>query len=141
MNEWRTVILGPALSRKELFTAIELHRVNASQDNDLKVTFTVNGEVMGSRLNKLSSGESATIEVKVEDADEFPSTYLIELFYDRGPKGRKASVVATQLIDDNASAKFTHKPFAGKGYYFARVTSKSGTNKNFKAWTAPVWFE
>jgi hypothetical protein len=114
-------------------------RVYATEDRDLKVTFTVNNHIMGSRRPSIQGG--ATARVAVSDEDEPNSRYMVQLFYDRGPGGTPAAVVLTRTINNNGTAVFNHTPVGGRGYYFAVVTGLQGANRDFRAWTAPVWFE
>ena len=48
--ESRTVLLAPALTRADLYEAMRAHRGYATEDKDLVVEFTVDGQVMGSVL-------------------------------------------------------------------------------------------
>lgn len=141
INENRTVILARELTRSALLEAMKERRVYASEDKDLKVTFTVNGHIMGSIRPPMPAAGLARVRVTVSDEDEPDSRYRVQLFYDRAPGGPLATVVLTRTISNNGTATFNHTPFNRKGYYFVVITGLQGANKDFQAWTAPVWFE
>lgn len=65
----------------------------------------------------------------------------MDLFYDQVPGGPAAAVVQSRTIANNGTATFSHTPANRRGYYFVLITGLQGGNKDFRAWTAPVWFE
>jgi hypothetical protein len=141
LTQARTVVLAPKLTRKEVLKALKERRVYATQDSDLKIHLTVNGEPMGSRLEALDDGEEVTVEVRLEDDDDDNSSYLVSLYYDDRPGFSIAKVVEQATVDNNEGVTFTHAPKSGRGYYFIEVKSTKGGNKGLMAWTAPVWLE
>jgi hypothetical protein len=141
INENRTVVLAPELTRTAILRAMQERRVYASEDMDLKVLFTVNGNIMGSIRPRLQSGAAAAIRVGISDTDEPNSRYRVDLYYDSGPGGPPAQIIDTRTVSNNSNVTINHMPINRGGYYFVVVTGLLGANKDYMAWTAPVWFE
>lgn len=139
INENRTVVLAPELTRAALLQAMKERRVYATEDKGFRVTFTVNNHIMGSRRPPVQG--VVTARVRVSDEDQSNSRFSVQLFYDRAPGGPPAAPVQTLTTNNNGTATFNHTPFNRRGYYFAVVAGLQGANRDFRAWTAPVWFE
>lgn len=137
----RTVVLAPRLTRDNILDALKRRRVYASQDNDLKVGFKLNGEVMGSRLSALGVGEPAEISIRIDDGGAATNTYLVKIYYDDRPGYGLAKLIDQGTTANHKTITFSHTPKAGKGYYFTEVTITKGDNKGKRAWTAPIWLE
>lgn len=140
LTEARTVVLARELTRSAILQAMKERRVYATEDKDLKILFTVNGQPMGSILPRLQGG-AAQIRVGASDQDEPASRYRVTIFYDTGPGGPQAQQIAVRDLNNNATVTVTHAPVGGRGYYFVVVTSTSDANEGYSAWTAPIWFE
>lgn len=136
----RTVVLASRLTREAILKALSEGHVYASQDNDQEVHFTVNGNIMGSRLDAVGTGESVSIAVRVDDGHG-NSSYKIKVYYDNAPAGGLAQVVSQQTVKNHVAISFDHVPKKGKGYYFIEIKSMSGENRGLMTWTAPIWFE
>jgi hypothetical protein len=89
ITETRTVVLAPSLTRENIIQAMQERRVYATEDKDLKVTFTVNNKVMGSINPRLQTGSTATIRVGVSDTDEPNSRYRWNSIMTAGREGMR----------------------------------------------------
>ena len=65
----RTVIISPSLNRDNLLEAIAKNRTYRSASPDISLDFSINGEIMGSRL---SSPETLNIKIKASDKSGTP---------------------------------------------------------------------
>jgi len=65
-NEARTVVLAPELNRNSIFDAIRNLRVYSTEDSNLEIMYTVNGNIMGSMLD---SPNNLSIIVDINDPD------------------------------------------------------------------------
>jgi len=121
----RTVVLAKSLSRSNIFDAIRNRRVYATEDKNLRISYTVNGEVMGRILSNPSS-------LKFNVSVNSPSGNKIEkleLYADGKLRSSK------NYSSTSASWSFTLTP--SYGYYFIKVNLKDGKT----AVTAPIWID
>ena len=124
-NTGRTVILADSLSRENIYDAIRNMRVYATEDNDLKIYYTLNGVEMGTILDMMP--EEVNIKVKTSDPTD-SSRMTVEVIANGGV------TVASQTVDESsAETEFTLSP--NYSYYYIRVTQADGNI----AVTAPVW--
>ena len=127
--EFRTVLLAPALTRADLFVALRANRGYATLDGDLRVSFTVDGAVMGSTL---SPRTRYTVAATVSDPDVLVAgdrVTRLDLVSDGG------AVVASKAVNAHSVSWSLPVTSATARYYFLRVTTGDGVT----AWTAPVW--
>ena len=128
-HQSRTVVLAPSLTRDNLMEGYEAMRFYASEDWNVKVTFTVNGEVMGSSLTDV---DEVNIEVSVDDEDASEKTSSIKVLWGVP----KSGVLAKTLISKINSETLSYTGNApNAAYYFLEITQKDGD----KIYTAPVW--
>ena len=121
----RTVVLAKKLTREDIFDAIRNLRVYATEDKDLRVSYTVNGEVMGQTLYSPSSLQ-----------------FNINVTSPSGNKIKKLELYADGKVVDSKSYSgttadwsFTKTP--DSKYYFVKVTM----NDKKTALTAPIWID
>ncbi len=124
-NTGRTVILADSLSRENVYDAIRNMRVYATEDNDLNIYYTLNGEDMGTILDENPS--EVNIKVKTSDATD-SSTMTVEVIANGG-----VTVASKTANESEAETEFTLAP--DYNYYYIRVTQADGNI----AVTAPVW--
>ncbi|SHO52528.1 Ig-like domain-containing protein [Anaerocolumna xylanovorans] len=123
-NDARDVIITDNFTEQGIYDALKDHKVYATEDKNLEITYTVNDELMGNIINEVP--ESLNLNVTLNDADDAI---------------QKAEVIANSgrvvyTWDVNAQSKelsTTLKP--DYSYYYIRVTEKDGD----LAVTAPVW--
>lgn len=124
-NTGRTVILADSLTRENIYDAIRNMRVYATEDNDLKIYYTLNGMEMGTVLDETPS--EVNIKVKTNDPTD-SGMMTVEVITNGG------LAVATKKVEAaSGEADFTLYP--DKNYYYIRVTQADGNI----AVTAPVW--
>ena len=122
----RTVILAETLTEEALYAAMKDRRVYATQDSDLTVYYTLNGEVMGSILPK---SEEAEITVFLSDPTD-EAIGSVEVVADGG------EVIDSAYVGTPAKVLELSVP-GGYSYYYLRVTQPDGD----VAVTAPVWMD
>ena len=127
-NDARDVILTDDFSEQGIYEAIRAMRMYATEDKNLAVSYTVNGEQMGSSITVVP--DQLTFDVTVYDPDKSDSISKVELVANSG------KVVYTW--DDPAqlaAGTLTATLSPDYSYYFVRVTEGDGD----LAVTSPVW--
>ena len=127
-NDARDVILTDDFSEQGIYEAIRAMRMYATEDKNLAVSYTVNGEQMGSSITVVP--DQLTFDVTVYDPDKSDSISKVELVANSG------KVVYTW--DDPAqlaAGALTATLSPDYSYYFIRVTEGDGD----LAVTSPVW--
>ncbi len=126
-NTARTVIITDDFSETGLLTGLKNMSVYTSEDKNLNISYTVNGQMMGGIITDVPSSP-LTFVVNVDDPDTNDVISTIEIVTNSG------RVAASQTFTSNiANWEFTLP--AAQGYYYVRVTQ---ADKNI-AVTAPVW--
>jgi len=136
----RMGVWADSLSEQGFKDAILARRCYASEDEDMVIQFTVNGEMMGS-VTPIGVTPVANCRISFEDKGEPNAEYRVKLFYDDAIGGEPAAVIEDVSVEPGVTeVAFIHSSAAG-GYYFAKVTQKRSedTDCNDDAWTAPVW--
>lgn len=128
----RTVILARELSRDSLIAAYRAMRFYASDDWNVKVNFTVNGQPMGSTI---IGNSKATIKVTVDDPDAADQITSIKVFYGQPGSGELATALTS--VTNKKSLTFKHTIEDNDSfYYYVEITQADGD----KIYTAPIWF-
>jgi hypothetical protein len=134
-HEMRTVLLAPSLTPANLYSAMSESRGYATLDKNLRISFTVNGMVMGSILSPATKSYSVSIHIEDPDRTASDAVTMVELVSDGGQVVWRADTHST-VIDLKAalSSDSAH-------YYYLRVTTQSGIDgmPGVTAWTSPVW--
>ena len=129
-NDARDVILTNDFSEQGIYDAIRALRVYATEDKNLQITYTVNGESMGTIFTDENAPEKLNVAVTLYDPDASDSVAKVELIVDGG---------VTAYTWDNAAelaeGSLTAELDSEYSYYYVRVTQKDGD----LAVTAPVW--
>ena len=127
-NDARDVILAESLSEDALYEAIRAMRVYATEDKNLEITYTVNGNQLGSILTEVP--ENLSIDVTLYDPDKTDSISKVEVVVNSGKTAYtwdNAAELASGSLHVDLEPKYS--------YYFIRVTQGDGD----LAVTAPVW--
>ena len=127
-NDARDVIITDNFSEEGIYEAIRERRMYSTEDKNLELGYTVNGNMMGSTLSTVP--EALDIEVSVADPDKTDPISKVEIVANSG------KVVYTW--DDPtelAAGLLTAQLAPSYSYYFVRVTEADGD----LAVTAPVW--
>lgn len=124
-NTARSVILADSLTEDNLYDAMRNRRVYATEDNDLKITYKLNNEIMGTILNSKPDGVNINVDISDPDQESIGKVEVIV----NGGKVAAAKTVAASAED------VTFQLPANYSYYYIRVTQP---DKDI-AVTAPVW--
>ena len=127
-NDARDVIYTDNFSEEGIYDAIRQLRVYATEDKNLEINYTVNGEPLGTIFSEVP--EKLNIAVTLYDPDSSDSISKVEVVVNSGK-------VAYTWADaaDFASGSLEVELDPNYSYYFIRVTQADGD----LAVTAPVW--
>ncbi|HMD00990.1 MAG TPA: T9SS type A sorting domain-containing protein, partial [Ferruginibacter sp.] len=125
------VVLASTLKRDTIMAAFKAMRFYASDDWNAQVTFTVNGNYMGSDI---STNNNSSIYVNVSDPDAGDNVDSIIVYSGQPGSGINATMIASAAGSNTLS--FTHSTTETvQYYYFAKIKQTDGDI----IWTAPVW--
>ena len=127
-NAARDVILTDDFSEQGIYDAIRARRVYATEDKNLEINYTVNGQMLGSIISEVP--EKLNIAVSVNDPDRTDSITKVEVVVNSGK-----TIYTWDNPADLATGNLTCTLDPDYSYYFIRVTEGDGD----LAVTAPVW--
>ncbi len=127
-NDARDVIVTDDFSLEGIYEAIRQKRVYATEDKNLEINYTVNGEQMGHSFAEVP--EKLDLSVRVYDPDASDSISKVEVIVNSGKVAHTWNDPAVLAAGDLA---VTLDPIYS--YYYIRVTQGDGD----LAVTAPVW--
>ena len=127
-NDARDVILTDDFSEEGIYAALRAMRVYATEDKNLEIGYTVNGEMLGSIIETVP--EKLDFEISFYDPDRTDSISKVELVVN---SGKVAYSWSDPEVLAKGSVSVTLDP--DYSYYFVRVTEGDGDI----AVTAPVW--
>ena len=131
----RTFILATSLGKVAMLDAMKHRRTYASLDKDIQCRYSVNGEIMGSTLNRPSA---LKFDVKVSDPDD--KITKLDIVKDGGQVAEvynpapASSIHWTPEIKDSASKYFFVRVWTGRG-----GDAPGADPSKPVAWLAPVW--
>ncbi|MDY5943439.1 MAG: S-layer homology domain-containing protein [Oscillospiraceae bacterium] len=126
-NDARDVILTDDFSEDGIYAALRARRMYATEDKNLEIDYTVNGNMMGSIIDV---PEKLNFEISFNDPDRTDSIAKVELVVNSGKVAYtwdSAADLAKGSVSVELAPEYT--------YYFVRVTEGDGD----LAVTAPVW--
>ena len=126
-NDARDVVLTDNFSEEGIYEAIRNYRVYATEDKNLEIRYTLNGQMLGSVI---PDADRADIRVSVFDPDGTDSISKVEVVVNSGAVAYTwddPAELSTGELECSLSADYN--------YYFIRVTQGDGDI----AVTAPVW--
>ena len=126
-NDARDVILTDDFSEQGIYDALRAIRMYATEDKNLDLDYTVNGNMMGSIIDV---PEKLNFEISFNDPDRTDSIAKVELVVNSGKVAYtwdSAADLAKGSVSVELAPEYT--------YYFVRVTEGDGD----LAVTAPVW--
>lgn len=126
-NTARTVVITDQLTETGLLTGLKNMSVYATEDHNLNIGYTVNGEMMGSIIETVPE-TPLQFAVNVDDADSGDIISKVEIITNSGR-------IAASKTFDSTLVDWTFELAPEQGYYYVRVTQ---ADKNI-AVTAPVW--
>ena len=124
-NTARSVVLASGLTEEGIYDAIRNYRVYATEDNDLSIRYDLNGNAMGSILNKQDTVE---ITAKISDLTD-SGDMKVEVIVNGG------LVIGSQTLSGGSGTVTFTFDSNDYSYYYLRVTQ---ADQNI-AVTAPVW--
>ncbi len=127
-NDARDVIVTDNFTLEGIYEAIRQRRVYATEDKNLEINYTVNGQLLGHSFKEIP--EKLNLNVQVFDPDAADSISKVEVIVNSGKVAHTWSSAA-ELATGNLSV--TLDPTYS--YYYIRVTQGDGD----LAVTAPVW--
>lgn len=137
----RTAVLTDRLTKADVLQALKARRVYATEDRNLHVFFTVNGQPLGSII-RTQNPLDLTIDVQISDPDEPNAQYTVELYRDEiGGDMIDGSIDEAELEGDGAVSFSGQRFESGRSFFFVKVVQEGANNKEDFAWTAPVWVE
>lgn len=142
-NTARTVVLAQNLTRDDIYEALRNRRVYATEDDNLRIRYTVNGHVMGYIYPDGSTPtEPMDFYVNLQDPDGALAGGTVSVIVNGGlvaasttiktDSSAGALLIRSQNGDD-FTWKFKLQP--DYSYYYIQVIEPNG----LKAVTAPVW--
>ena len=126
-NDARDVILTDDFTEDGIYAALRARRMYATEDKNLELDYTVNGNMMGSIIDV---PEKLNFEISFNDPDRTDSIAKVELVVNSG-KVAYTWDSAADLTKGSVSVELA----PAYTYYFVRVTEGDGD----LAVTAPVW--
>ncbi len=126
-NDARDVILTDDFTEDGIYAALRARRMYATEDKNLELDYTVNGNMMGSIIDV---PEKLNFEISFNDPDRTDSLAKVELVVNSGKVAYtwdSAADLAKGSVSVELAPEYT--------YYFVRVTEGDGD----LAVTAPVW--
>ena len=126
-NDARDVILTDDFTEDGIYAALRARRMYATEDKNLELDYTVNGNMMGSIIDVPAK---LNFEISFNDPDRTDSIAKVELVVNSGKVAytwKSAADLAKGSVSVELAPEYT--------YYFVRVTEGDGD----LAVTAPVW--
>jgi len=127
-NDARDVILTDNFTEEGIYQAIRDMHMYATEDKNLLVNYSVNGQIMGSSITEVP--QTLDISVSVNDPDPTDSIAKVEVVVNSGKVAHTWDNAA-----ELAAGELSVTLDSGYSYYFIRVTEADGD----LAVTAPVW--
>ena len=133
--EVRTVLLATSLTPENIYDAMRANRGYATQDQNLRIYYTLNDQIMGSVLEPGASKYVARIQVEDPDRTRNDAVTLVEIVSDGGQVVARIPTSGTK-VDLTITL-----PSLDVHYFYVRLTTASNLSgtEGVTAWTSPVW--
>lgn len=133
-NTARSVVLADSLSEADIYDAMRNYRVYATEDNDLNLYYTLDGNIMGSILSGTDVGETVNLTLRLADAtDSLDGTTVYVIV--NGGKTAASYTIQSKARAISWDEEVTISVPADYNYYYLKVVQPDGDI----AVTAPVW--
>jgi hypothetical protein len=131
-TQGRTVVLATSLTKNNIADAYRNRRFYASQDYNLKVSYTIGTKQMGS-ITTIAGTPTITVSVSDDDAEATTSIVVKS-----GVPGSGSNPTTLTSNTNSSTLTFTDNSLANLStkYYYIEVTQADG----HKAWTSPIWY-
>ncbi|MCD8052799.1 MAG: hypothetical protein LUF00_01870 [Lachnospiraceae bacterium] len=126
-NTARSVVLADSLTEDDIYDAMRNYRVYATEDNDLSIYYTLDGNIMGTILSESDVDDTVTLSVNLSDPTD-SSLGTVSVIVNGG------YVLASQTVSGSEDT-VTFSVSSDYSYYYIKVVEADGDI----AVTAPVW--
>ena len=134
-NTHRTVLLAEDLTRESLYDAMRNRRAYATENQTMKVDYTVNGEVMGTIFDY--NPDTLNVSVSISNETNFIGTVSL-VAGNRFQNGSTRVIQSETFSTFDAEWDFTID--AGYDYYYIKIQQPGNVNDGrHLTYTAPVW--
>lgn len=140
----RTGVLCSSLTKQGLLEAMRRNRTFATEDKNLDLRFSANGNLMGSTLVLAANGD-VKFEVALQDPDDSTTDYEIRLYHGLVDPKTRSQVPNWKLKDGfedkytlHGNGMLTIPDYVASGdheFFFVKVAQEDGD----RAWSAPIW--
>ncbi|MBE5935087.1 MAG: hypothetical protein E7262_04775 [Lachnospiraceae bacterium] len=127
VNDKRSVILAKKLSEDSIYDAMRNNRCYSTEDYDFQLKYTLNGYIMGSKVNISRIGENVNLSIDLKDPSD-SKIGKVEVIVNYN------NVLHTEYISSNSKVLNLTFP-ANYSYYYIRITQD---DKDMIV-SAPVW--
>lgn len=126
-NTARTVVLADSNNEENIYDAMRNRRIYATEDNNLSIYYTLNGNIMGTALEKEDVDDTVNISVDVSDASG-EAIGTVQVIVNGGLVLAEKKVASSEeTVTFNLESNYS--------YYYIKVVEADGDI----AVTAPVW--
>lgn len=131
-TQGRTVVLATSLTKANIADAYRNMRFYASEDYNLKVTYTIANKPMGSTITQAGT-PTISVSVSDDDGEAVSSIALLS-----GVPGSGSTPTTLTSVSNTNTLTYTHTGLANNStrYYYLLVTQADG----HRAWTSPIWY-
>ncbi len=131
-TQGRTVVLATSLTKANIADAYRNMRFYASEDYNLKVTYTIGSKPMGSTTTQAGT-PTISVSVSDDDAETVSSIAVIS-----GVAGSGSAPTTLTSVSNSNTLTYTHTSLTNNTsrYYYILVTQADG----HRAWTSPIWY-
>ncbi|MEG1001753.1 MAG: CehA/McbA family metallohydrolase [Clostridium sp.] len=126
-NTARTVIEAPNLTRESLYNSLNEMRVYSTEDENLRISYSLNGSTMGSKLEET---DKLSFNINVKDIDNGDNIKNISVIGDGG----KVIKSIDNINNEEKNWEF-NLDNSDSSYYYVKVVEVDGDI----AVTAPIW--
>jgi hypothetical protein len=137
----RTAVLAERLTKANILQALKARRVYATEDQNLQIRFSINGQPMGSII-RTREPLDLTIDVEISDPDEPNALYQVELYRDEVGDEMIEDPIDQSELEGNGVVSFSGQRFeTGRSFLFIKIAQIGSNGREEFAWTAPIWVE
>lgn len=131
-TQGRTVVLATSLTKANIADAYRNMRFYASEDYNLKVSYTIGGKQMGSTTTQAGT-PTISVSISDDDGEAVSSIALLS-----GVPGSGSTPTTLTSVSNSNTLTYTHTGLANNTtrYYYLLVTQADG----HRAWTSPIWY-
>ncbi len=126
-NTARTVMLADTNDETSIYDAMRNYRIYATEDNDLSIYYTLDGNIMGTILEKDDVGDTVELKANINDPTD-SKIGRVEVIVNGGQS------IALENVNTNSETVTFNVP-SSYSYYYLKITEDDGDI----AVTAPVW--